>query len=66
MVVGPPAGMTRRTCQITPRCFFLRIEVLSGWGKGILKEVFQMLLQELNASEPLRTYRKYKTGVYLR
>ena len=64
MVVGPPAGAARRTCQITPRCFFLRVEVLSSWGKGILivgesstKEVFQMLLQDLNVNEPLMTYR---------
>ena len=35
------------------RCFFQTEVVLSGQGKGALKEAFQVIEQELNESEPL-------------
>ena len=47
----PPTGVIRSTCQTTLRCFYLRIKVLSGQGKGMLKEAFQVFIQELNESE---------------
>jgi hypothetical protein len=47
----PPAGAIRRTCQTARRCIYLTIEVLNGPGKGMLKEAFQVQIQELNESE---------------
>jgi hypothetical protein len=51
MVDDPPMGAIRSTCQTALRCFCLRAEVLSGQGKGMLKEAFQVFMQELNESE---------------
>jgi hypothetical protein len=47
----PPIGTIRSTYQNTLRCFYQRIELLSGQGKGMLKESFQVFIQELNESE---------------
>ncbi len=47
----PLTGAIRSTCQTALRCFYLRVEVLSGQGKGMLKEAFQVYIQELNESE---------------
>jgi len=51
MVGGPPIGAIRSTYQTALRCFCLRAEVLNGQGKGILKEISQVFVQELNESE---------------
>ena len=50
--VGPPIGAIRSTYQTALRCFCLRAEVLNGQGKGVVKETFQVFMQELNESEP--------------
>jgi hypothetical protein len=44
-------GANRGICQTTRRCFYPTIEVLNGLGKGMLKEAFQVCMQELNESE---------------
>ena len=49
--IGPPIGAIRSIYQTALRCFYLRIEVLSGQGKGTMKEAFQVIIQELNESE---------------
>jgi len=40
----PPAGAVRRTDQTTLRCFLRKGKVLSGQGKGRLKETFQVIV----------------------
>ena len=40
----PPAGANRSICQTTLRCFSLTGEVLSGQGKGVLKETLQVFI----------------------
>ena len=42
--IGPPAGANRGICQTALRCFSLTGEVLSGQGKGVLKETLQVVM----------------------
>jgi len=40
----PPIGAIRRTYQTALRCFPTMREVLSGQGKGVLKETLQVFI----------------------
>ncbi len=40
----PPIGAIRRTYQTALRCFPSMREVLSGQGKGVLKETLQVFI----------------------
>ena len=42
--IDPPAGANRSICQTTLRCFPTMREVLSGQGKGVVKETLQVFL----------------------
>jgi len=42
--IDPPVGANRRTYQTALRCFPLMRKVLSGQGKGVLKETLQVVI----------------------
>ena len=42
--IDPPVGTIRRTYQTALRCFPSMRKVLSGQGKGVLKETLQVFL----------------------
>jgi hypothetical protein len=42
--IDPPAGANRSICQTALRCFPTMREVLSGQGKGVVKETLQVFL----------------------